>query len=168
MAIRLDYTNMLGDVVDGGVPLADWEAAKGGFAAARAKVAALRAKGVLGFLELPGDRKLADSVDTYARAIDARLQFRLAFVVHALDEPVGAFAIPAIPRWTRQDEHARRTSAHEQLDDGGMEASCAIDGVDRHLLCGKCRAEFDAAAFATDHHMPTASNLLLVDEFANP
>src|SRR4051812_50040349 len=68
MAIRLDYTNMLGDVVEGGVPIADWEAAKQGFGAARAKVAALRAKGVLGFLELPGDTKLADSVTKFARA----------------------------------------------------------------------------------------------------
>ena len=47
MAIRLDYTNMLGDVVEGGVPLADWAAAWEGFAGAREKVAALRAKGVL-------------------------------------------------------------------------------------------------------------------------
>ena len=67
MAIRLDYTNMLGDVVEGGVSLADWEAAKGGFAGARAKAAALRAKGVLGFLDLPDDRKLAESVTTFAR-----------------------------------------------------------------------------------------------------
>ena len=68
MAIRLDYTNMLGDVVQGGVPLADWEAARGSYAAARSKVAALRAKGVLGFLDLPSDRRLAESVTTYARA----------------------------------------------------------------------------------------------------
>src|SRR6185503_3267214 len=68
MAIRLDYTNMLGDVVDGGVPIADWDAEKRDFATIRGKVAALRAKGVLGFLELPGDTKLADSVTRYARA----------------------------------------------------------------------------------------------------
>jgi glucose-6-phosphate isomerase len=68
MAIRLDYTNMLGDVVQGGISLADWEAAERDFRAARAKVAALKNQGVLGFLELPGDRKLAESVATYARA----------------------------------------------------------------------------------------------------
>src|SRR5438105_4916156 len=61
----------IGDV-EGGVPLADWDAAKSGFAAARAKVAALRARGALGFLELPGDRKLADSVTTYARAAEGK------------------------------------------------------------------------------------------------
>jgi glucose-6-phosphate isomerase len=66
MAIRLDYTNMLGDVVDGGIPVADWEATAAGFAAARAKVQALRGKGVLGFLELPGDKRLADSVTSFA------------------------------------------------------------------------------------------------------
>ena len=37
MAIRLDYTNMLGDVVTGGVPAADWQAAQSGFAVVRAK-----------------------------------------------------------------------------------------------------------------------------------
>jgi hypothetical protein len=50
MAIRLDYTNMLADVVDGGVPIADWERAATEFGALRAKVAALRGTGVLGFL----------------------------------------------------------------------------------------------------------------------
>jgi glucose-6-phosphate isomerase len=68
MAIHLDYTNMLGDVVEGGVSLADWRGASGEYASARAKVAALRAKGVLGFLELPADRRLAESVTTYARS----------------------------------------------------------------------------------------------------
>src|SRR4051812_17136126 len=67
MAIQLDYTNMLADVVAGGVAMSDWQRADKDFAALRAKVGALRAKGVLGFLELPGDRKLADSVTTYAR-----------------------------------------------------------------------------------------------------
>ena len=67
MAIRLDYTNMLADVVDGGVPVADWQQAEKDFGALRAKVAALRGKGVLGFLDLPGDTKLAESVTTYAK-----------------------------------------------------------------------------------------------------
>ena len=68
MAIRLDYTNMLGDVVEGGVPIADWESARRDFASVRAKVAALRSKGVLGFLDLPGDKQLAGSVAAYAKA----------------------------------------------------------------------------------------------------
>lgn len=67
MAIRLDYTNMLGDVVEGGVAVSDWDAAKQSFAAARAKVAALRANGVLGFLDLPGDKALAESVASFAK-----------------------------------------------------------------------------------------------------
>ena len=68
MAIRLDYTNMLGDVVEGGVPLTDWEQAKQAFAGVRSKVAALKGKGVLGFLELPADKRLADSVTSFAKA----------------------------------------------------------------------------------------------------
>jgi glucose-6-phosphate isomerase len=56
------------------VPLADWETAKRDFAAARGQVAALRARGVLGFLELPGDRRLAESVTTYARATAGKFE----------------------------------------------------------------------------------------------
>jgi glucose-6-phosphate isomerase len=53
MTIRLDYTNMLADVVKGGVPMAEWEKATKGFAATQGKFDALRATGNLGFLELP-------------------------------------------------------------------------------------------------------------------
>ncbi len=67
MAIQLDYTNMLADVVDGGVPVADWQQAEKEFGALRAQLGALRAKGVLGFLDLPGDRSLAQSVIDYAK-----------------------------------------------------------------------------------------------------
>lgn len=67
MAIRLDYTNMLADIVDGGVPVADWQQAEKDFAGLRSKMAAFRTKGVLGFLDLPGDKKLAESVTTFAK-----------------------------------------------------------------------------------------------------
>src|SRR5258708_7228447 len=40
MAIRLDYTNMLADVVDGGVPVADWQQAEKEFGALRAQLSA--------------------------------------------------------------------------------------------------------------------------------
>src|SRR5471032_2119529 len=68
MTLRLDYTNMLADVVDGGVPVADWQQATKDFAGLRSKVSALRGKGVLGFLELPGDAKLAASVSEFAKS----------------------------------------------------------------------------------------------------
>src|SRR5258708_7747635 len=67
MAIQLDYTNMLADVVDGGVPVADWQQAEKEFGALRAQLGALRATGVLGCLDLPGDRSLAQSVIDYAK-----------------------------------------------------------------------------------------------------
>jgi glucose-6-phosphate isomerase len=69
MTIRLDYTNMLADVVSGGVPLDDWKAAGSGFDDLRKKVAALRDSGVLGYLDLPGDRRLAQSVTEYAASV---------------------------------------------------------------------------------------------------
>ena len=67
MTIRLDYTNMLADVVDGGVAVTDWQQAAKDFGGLRSKVAALRAKGVLGFLELSSDAKLAESVSSFAK-----------------------------------------------------------------------------------------------------
>lgn len=72
MAIRLDYTNMLADVVTGGVPLDAWRDAGNDFADVRAKVAALRAKGVLGFLDLPGDKRLADSVTSFVKSVSGK------------------------------------------------------------------------------------------------
>src|SRR3954462_1544808 len=53
MTIKLDYPNMLADVVKGGVPMAEWEKASKGFAATQAKFDALRASGNPGFLGLP-------------------------------------------------------------------------------------------------------------------
>src|ERR1041385_7550388 len=67
MTIRLDYTNMLGDVVSGGVPLEDWTSAESDFATLRAKVGALRSSGGPGYLDLPGDKKLLDSVTDFAK-----------------------------------------------------------------------------------------------------
>jgi glucose-6-phosphate isomerase len=125
MAIRLDYTNMLGDVVEGGVPLADWEAAKGGFAAARAKVAVLRAKGVLGFLELPGDKKLADSVSTYARAVAGK--FDDVVILGIGGSALGPIAIRTAllaPNW----------NALRKSERGGQPRLHVLDNVDPRTI----------------------------------
>src|SRR3954469_13678629 len=125
MAIRLDYTNMLGDVVEGGVPVADWEAAKRGFAAARAKVAALRAKGVLGFLELPNDTKLADSVTKFARA--AAGKFDDVIILGIGGSALGPIAIRSAllaPNWNS-------LSASER---GGQPRLHVLDNVDPRTI----------------------------------
>jgi glucose-6-phosphate isomerase len=125
MAIKLDYTNMLGDVVAGGVPVADWDAAKREFASVRAKVAALRAKGVLGFLELPGDRKLADSVLTYAK--NAAGKFEDVVILGIGGSALGPIAIRTAllaPNWNA-------LSASER---GGQPRLHVLDNVDPRTI----------------------------------
>src|SRR5512132_4306452 len=58
MTLRLDYTNMMGDVVDGGVSAADWSAAPDAFRRAHAGFNRRRDVGELGFLSLPTDAAL--------------------------------------------------------------------------------------------------------------
>src|SRR5262245_60389203 len=58
MSLRIDYTNMMGDVVDGGVGTADWSAAARAFERVHAGLVRRRDAGELGFLALPGDDAL--------------------------------------------------------------------------------------------------------------
>jgi glucose-6-phosphate isomerase len=58
MTLRIDYTNMMGDVVDGGVSAADWSAAPDAFRRAHAGFNRRRDVGELGFLSLPTDAAL--------------------------------------------------------------------------------------------------------------
>src|SRR5215208_2042634 len=109
MALRLDYTNMLGDVVDGGLSLNDWKQAEKEFAAARAKVAALRAKGVLGFLDLPGDKKLADSVTAFAKSVAGK--FDDVVVLGIGGSALGPIAIRTAllaPNWNALSKEERK------------------------------------------------------------
>jgi glucose-6-phosphate isomerase len=69
MTIRLDYTNMLAGVVAGGVAPSDWEEAARAFPQVLAAMTEQRDKGMLGFLDLPGDESLhAQSAELTARA----------------------------------------------------------------------------------------------------
>ena len=58
MTLRIDYTNMMGDVVDGGVSAADWSTAPDAFRRAHAVFNRRRDAGELGFLSLPTDAAL--------------------------------------------------------------------------------------------------------------
>jgi glucose-6-phosphate isomerase len=69
MTVRIDYTNMMGDVVAGGIAQADWGAAPEAFRRAHAGLNRRRDAGELGFLELPGDAALhRQSTDFAAKA----------------------------------------------------------------------------------------------------
>jgi glucose-6-phosphate isomerase len=58
MTVHIDYTNMMGDVVTGGIAPADWAKAADAFRRAHAGLAQRRAAGELGFLDLPSDDAL--------------------------------------------------------------------------------------------------------------
>ncbi|HEY4218545.1 MAG TPA: glucose-6-phosphate isomerase [Gemmatimonadaceae bacterium] len=66
MTLRIDYTNMMGDVVEGGVSAADWTAAGAMFRSAHAGMEKRRAAGELGFLRLPTDEALHKQSTEYA------------------------------------------------------------------------------------------------------
>ncbi len=68
MALRLDYTNMLAPAVAHGVPNEAWRGAAERFARAHATSEAQRAAGVLGFLDLPGDRALREQSERFAES----------------------------------------------------------------------------------------------------
>jgi glucose-6-phosphate isomerase len=66
--ISLDFSNMMGDVVTGGISATDWNGAPAAFAAAHSTFEKRRAAGELGFLALPGDAALhKQSTDFAAR-----------------------------------------------------------------------------------------------------
>jgi glucose-6-phosphate isomerase len=58
MTLRIDYTNMMGDVVAGGIAQSDWAAAPDAFRRAHAGLVRRRDAGELGFLDLPDDAAL--------------------------------------------------------------------------------------------------------------
>jgi glucose-6-phosphate isomerase len=69
MALRIDFTNMMGDVVHGGIAAGDWKQAADDFRKAHGVLGTRRSDGELGFLELPTDEALhKQSTDIAARA----------------------------------------------------------------------------------------------------
>jgi len=68
MTLRIDYTNMMGDVVDGGVAAKDWAAAPQAFRAAQSGFNRRRDAGELGFLTLPTDDALHRQSTDFAAA----------------------------------------------------------------------------------------------------
>jgi glucose-6-phosphate isomerase len=69
MTLRIDYTNMMGDVVSGGIAANDWQSASDAFKRAHAGLLRRRDAGELGFLALPTDDALhRQSIDFAAKA----------------------------------------------------------------------------------------------------
>src|SRR3954468_8201465 len=70
--LRIDFTNMMGDVVKGGVGAADWSAAPDAFRRAHAGLGRRRAAGDLGFLALPDDQALHRQTTDFAARVKGK------------------------------------------------------------------------------------------------
>jgi glucose-6-phosphate isomerase len=100
MTIRLDYTNMMADVVTGGVASADWERAASNFAQVLGGVRRQREANVLGFLDLPGNAALHRQATEFAK--HARGQFTDVVVLGIGGSALGPIALRTSllkPQW---------------------------------------------------------------------
>jgi glucose-6-phosphate isomerase len=71
MAIRIDYSNMIGDAV-GGISESDWTAASDSFPKARAGFAALQKNGSVGFADVVSEDRLRDQSTNYASLAEGK------------------------------------------------------------------------------------------------
>src|SRR6478672_5750973 len=72
MTISIDYSNMMGDVVSGGISSEDWRAATDRFPTIHAGLERRRKAGELGFLSLPGDESLHRQSTDFAARVRGR------------------------------------------------------------------------------------------------
>lgn len=125
MAIDLDFSNMMGDLVDGGIAAADWSAAPALFAAAHATFGRRRDAGELGFLALPGDAGLhQQSLDF---AIRARGVYDDVVVLGIGGSALGPIALRTAllaPDWNALTADER----------GGQPRLHVLDNVDPHRI----------------------------------
>src|SRR5438270_14067717 len=100
MALRIDFTNMMGDVVDGGIAGSDWSSATDAFRTAHAGLERRRTAGELGFLALPTDEALhRQSLDFAAKR---RGHFDDVVVLGVGGSALGHIALPTSilqPAW---------------------------------------------------------------------
>lgn len=133
MTLSLDYTNMLSDVVAGGVGEADWTAAAGDFARVHGAVAALHDAGTLGFFDLPADAALLAQTTEFAAArVGGAGQGAGAAVTDVVVLGIGGSALGPVALRT-----ALRPSGWNMLDDaarGGRPRLHVLDNVDPETI----------------------------------
>ena len=109
MTLRIDYTNMMGDVVDGGVARADWASAADAFRGAYAGLARRRDAGELGFLTLPTDDALHRQSTDFAAKV--RGKFDEIVVLGIGGSALGPIALRTAllaPAWNTLTKEERR------------------------------------------------------------
>jgi glucose-6-phosphate isomerase len=123
MTLRLDYSNMM--ISPGGIDQKTWAAAGKQFADAKRGFDALRASGTVGFVDLPGDKRLLDQVTTFASA--ARGKYDDVVILGIGGSALGPIALRTALRpsgWNMLDDKAR----------GGYPRLHVLDNVDPETI----------------------------------
>src|SRR6185503_1675037 len=125
MTLRIDYTNIMGDVIDGGISAADWSAVPDAFRRAHTGLGRRRDAGDLGFLALPSDNALhRQSTDFAARV---RGKFDDVVVLGIGGSALGPIALRTAllkPAWNSLGAEER----------GGQPRLHVLDNVDPHTI----------------------------------
>ena len=129
MSITLDYTFMLAEAVRGGVPRADLRASDAAFRAAAADVERRRASGELGFIDLPGNMALVESVGRFVAGTAGRYTDVVLLGIGGSSlGPVALRTALRPPHWNQLDAAAR----------GGFPRLHVLDNVDPHTIDAVC------------------------------
>jgi glucose-6-phosphate isomerase len=125
MTLRIDYTNMMGDVVNGGIAADDWAAAPDVFRRALGGFNRRRDAGELGFLALPTDDALHRQSTEFAAT--ARGKFDDVVVLGIGGSALGPIALRTAllkPAWNSLDGNER----------GGQPRLHVLDNVDPYTI----------------------------------
>jgi len=125
MSLTIDYTNMMADVVAGGVAASDWEAAGRDFGRVHAGLLRRRSAGELGFLDLPGDAKLLAQSTSFAERAKGRYDDVVILGIggSALG-PIALRTALLAPSWNALSKEERR----------GQPRMHVLDNVDPHTI----------------------------------
>ncbi|HVX39985.1 MAG TPA: glucose-6-phosphate isomerase [Gemmatimonadaceae bacterium] len=125
MTLRIDFTNMMGDVVDGGIAAADWNAAAESFRRAHAGFNRRRDAGELGFLALPTDEALHRQSSDFATR--TRGTYDDVVILGIGGSALGPIALRTAllkPQWNSLSKEER----------GGQPRLHVLDNVDPHTI----------------------------------
>jgi glucose-6-phosphate isomerase len=163
MTLRIDYTNMMGDVIDGGISVETWRGAADAFRRATSGFARRRGAGELGFLALPGDAALHAQSTNFAQ--QARGKYDDVVVLGIGGSALGPIALRTAllkPAWNALTAEAR----------GGQPRLHVLDNVDPHTIGALLgRLSLDRALFVVTSKSggtaETMSQYLVVRERLN-
>jgi glucose-6-phosphate isomerase len=125
MTISIDYSNMMGDIVAGGISADDWRAANDRFSSVHAGFERRRAAGELGFLSLPADEALHRQSTDFAARVRGR--FDDVVVLGIGGSALGPIALRTAllaPSWNSLSSEQR----------AGQPRLHVLDNVDPHTI----------------------------------